>query len=96
MDRDPRCARRLIDDALDALATATSELRELARGIHPAVLTEGGLEPAISGLAARVSVPVEIEGPPQERLAADIEATAYFLIAGALTNNVRHADARDY
>jgi PAS domain S-box-containing protein len=83
----------LLDEAMDDLAEATAELRELARGIHPAVLTEGGLEPALTGLAGRVPLPVRLAVPPV-RLPASVEATAYFVVAEALTNAARHAQAR--
>jgi PAS domain S-box-containing protein len=91
--RDPAQALALIDEAMDELAAATAELRELARGIHPLVLTEGGLEPALAGLAGRANLPVAITGPPGERLPAEVEATAYFVVAEALTNLTRHARA---
>src|SRR4051794_14526566 len=57
-EHDPAALPRLLDEAIAELAAATAELRELARGIHPVVLTEGGLEPALSGLAARSPLPV--------------------------------------
>jgi PAS domain S-box-containing protein len=84
---------QLLDEAIDDLATATASLRELARGIHPAVLTEGGLEPALTVLSARVPVPVTITGVPSTRLPHPIEATAYFVVAEALTNVARYAGA---
>ena len=93
VDRDARGAADLLDGALDELAAATAELRELARGIHPVVLTEGGLEPALAGLAGRFPLPVAIDGPPPERLPPEVEATAYYVIAEALTNVARHARA---
>ncbi len=93
LDTDPALAAELLDEAIEDLATATRELRELARGIHPAVLTEGGLEPALTSLSGRVSVPVTVERVPQERLPAAVEATAYFVAAEALTNVTRYADA---
>jgi signal transduction histidine kinase len=83
----------VLDAAIDELAAATAELRALARGIHPAVLTERGLEPALAGLAGRVPLPVHMIGPPAERLPAGVEAAAYFIVAEALTNVVRHARA---
>ena len=91
---DPAEAAELLDEAIDDLAAATGELRELARGIHPAVLTEGGLEPALAGLAGRVPVPVVLADVPEGRLPAAVEATAYFVVAEALTNVARSADAR--
>jgi PAS domain S-box-containing protein len=93
VDRDARGAADLLDGALDELAAATAELRELARGIHPVVLTEGGLAPALAGLAGRFALPVAIEGPPPERLPPEVEATAYYVVAEALTNVARHAGA---
>jgi PAS domain S-box-containing protein len=93
LDDDPRAARRLLADAADELSVALKELRELARGLHPAVLTERGLGPAVESLASRVPVPVEILETPTERLAEPIEAAAYYLIAEALTNVARHAHA---
>jgi PAS domain S-box-containing protein len=94
LDSDPAQARELLDAALDGLSAATSELRELARGIHPAALSNGGLRPALEALVSRSSVPVLLGDVPDERLPAAIEATAYFTIAEALTNAARHADAR--
>ena len=91
---DPAMAAELIDEAIADLATATGELREFARGIHPAVLTEGGLEPALTGLARRMPMPVVIERAPSERLPSPVEATAYFVAAEALTNVARHAGAK--
>jgi signal transduction histidine kinase len=93
LDDDVAQAGRLLDRAIEDLATASHELRELARGIHPVVLTEGGLEPALAGLAARVTMPVAISGLSPERLPAEVEATAYFVVAEALTNVMRHAGA---
>src|SRR3954471_6466970 len=92
-DEDPAEVPRLLDEAIDELAAATAELRELARGIHPVVLTEGGLEPALAGLAARSALPVIIAAAPRARFPAHVEATAYFVIAEALTNTIRHARA---
>jgi signal transduction histidine kinase len=82
-----------IDELSERLATALAELRELARGIHPAILTDRGLEPAIQSLADRSSVPVESLVNVPERLPAAIEAAAYFLVAEALTNVARYAEA---
>ncbi len=92
-EKDPAMAAELLDEAIEDLATATAELRELARGIHPAVLTEGGLEPALAGLARRVPVRVTLAATPERRLPAPVEVTAYFVVAEALTNVARHAGA---
>ena len=84
----------LVDQAIRELGDATAELRELARGIHPAVLTQGGLRPALKALTRRVPVPVDLTHIPEGRWAAPVEATAYFVVAEALTNIARYADAQ--
>jgi len=73
---------------------ATDELRELARGIHPPVLTDRGLVPALEALASRAPVPVEMEAQTQERAPDAVEAAAYFVVSEALTNVARYAGAR--
>jgi signal transduction histidine kinase len=90
---DPDAVRGLIDDAIVELGEATAELRELARGIHPAILTDRGLDAAVNALAGRASVPVEVGALPSERLAAPVESTAYFVVAEALTNVARYSQA---
>jgi PAS domain S-box-containing protein len=94
LDDDPDAARELLAGASDELTLALEELQELARGLHPAVLTERGLGAAVESLADRVLVPVEIVETPSGRLAEPIEAAAYYLIAEALTNVAKHAQAR--
>jgi PAS domain S-box-containing protein len=93
LDDGPEQASELLDAALDDLGEAIGELRDLARGIHPAALTEGGLRPALEALAARSTVPVRLVAVPDARFAAGVEATAYFVVAEALTNAARHAAA---
>jgi PAS domain S-box-containing protein len=93
VEDDPESAGPFLERLGDELAAASSELRELARGIHPAVLTDRGLQPAISALAARMPVPVECLGVPSDRLPARAEATAYFTVAEALTNVAKYAQA---
>ncbi|HWC85653.1 MAG TPA: GAF domain-containing protein [Solirubrobacteraceae bacterium] len=82
----------LVADALEQAETSNAELRELSHGILPASLTRGGLRVGISSLISRLDVPVEAHVPAQ-RFAAEIEATAYFMVAEALTNVVKHAHA---
>ncbi len=82
-----------LDDTSDELKSAIDELRELARGIHPALLTEEGLGVAVAALARRASVPVEVEVDLDGRLPAAVEATGYYVVAEALTNVARHARA---
>jgi PAS domain S-box-containing protein len=93
LDGDPNAARNLLIGAADELAVALEELRELARGLHPAVLTEHGLGAAVETLASRVPFRVEVVETPSERLAEAIEAAAYYMIAEALTNVAKHAQA---
>jgi signal transduction histidine kinase len=93
LERDPEGARELLDEAAVELDSATSELRELARGIHPAVLSERGLPAAVKALAARVPVPVQIVETPDERLPPVVEIAGYYVIAEALTNITRYAHA---
>jgi len=90
---DPAAAAPFLDDLGRELQEASAELRELARGIHPSVLTDRGLSPAVAALASRAPVPVEIVDLPDGRLAADIEACAYFTVAEALTNVAKYAEA---
>jgi signal transduction histidine kinase len=90
---DPVAMRNLADEAIRELIEATAELRELARGIHPAVLTDLGLKAAVNALAGRAQVPVEVRAVPEERLASAVESTVYFVVAEALTNVTRYAQA---
>jgi signal transduction histidine kinase len=83
----------LVDGIAKRLDVALGELRELARGIHPAILTQSGLEAAVGALGQRATLPVEIDMAVQRRLPAPVEAAAYFLVAEALTNVVRYARA---
>ncbi len=89
----PRCGAELVDASLEELNEATGELRELARGIHPAVLTDRGLEAAINGLARRSPVPVELVETPDDRLPSSVESAVYFVVAEALTNVARYSQA---
>jgi signal transduction histidine kinase len=93
LDDDPAAAAEMLDEASAELARATEELRELARGIHPAVLSDRGLEAAVESLAKRAPLPVELDASVDERLPEPVEAAAYFVVAEALTNVVRHAGA---
>jgi signal transduction histidine kinase len=93
IDTNPVEAAEFLDAAVDALTDATAELRELARGIHPVVLTEGGLRPALQALVERSSIPAKLTAAPERRFAAGIEAAAYFVVAEALTNAARYSEA---
>jgi signal transduction histidine kinase len=91
---DTQEAAALLDASLEELNQATRELRELARGIHPAVLTDRGLDAALNGLAGRSPVPVELVQMPDERLPSSVESAVYFVVAEALTNVARYAQAQ--
>jgi PAS domain S-box-containing protein len=93
IETDADGAAALLDEAIDELLGATSELRELARGIHPAILTDRGLSAALKALAARAPLPVEIECDVTDRLPPPVEAALYFVAAEALTNVARYANA---
>src|SRR6185295_17926562 len=93
LERDSGAAGSRLVAAREELRLATSELRELARGIHPAVLTQIGLVPALRTLVRRAPLPVGLEYSSEERCPAPVEAAAYFLVAEALTNVARYAEA---
>jgi PAS domain S-box-containing protein len=91
--KDPDSAGPFLERFAEELAGASEELRELARGIHPAVLTDRGLGPAIEALVSRATVPVEVLEVPDARLPPVAETTAYFTVAEALTNVAKYANA---
>jgi signal transduction histidine kinase len=93
LEKDPPAARKTLIAAQDQLAQGLDELRELARGIHPAVLTERGLGPALHALVKRAPVRVDVIEMPEERLAGPVEAAAYYVAAEAITNVVKYARA---
>jgi signal transduction histidine kinase len=92
VDGDPEAMREL-EAARNELEQALEELRELARGIHPSVLSDRGLDAAVEGLAHRAPLPVEVEGTAGERLPDRVESAAYFVVAEALTNVAKYAQA---
>ncbi|MDL4814412.1 sensor histidine kinase [Actinomadura opuntiae] len=93
LDADPEGARALIEQAHAGTREAITELRDLARGIYPAILTDRGLDPALSGLAGRAPVPVEVDVDLPERPPAAVESIAYFIVAEALANVAKYARA---
>src|SRR5919108_2625806 len=90
---DPEAAE-LVRQAGEEAGHALTELRDLARGIHPAILTNRGLRAALDDLAARATVPVEITATPDERLPEPVEAAAYFVVSECLTNVSKHSSAQ--
>jgi signal transduction histidine kinase len=93
LESDPDTARELLSTAQSELVRGLEELRELARGIHPVVLTERGLGPAVQALAARAPLPVDVTTVPDERLSAPVEAAAYYVVAESITNVAKYANA---
>jgi signal transduction histidine kinase len=91
-DSDPEEARRMVEASRAELDQALAELRELARGIHPAILTDRGLGAALEALAERSPVPLDVRAPA-ERLLGPVEAAAYYIVAEALTNIAKYAQA---
>jgi signal transduction histidine kinase len=85
--------RAQLANVADELAAATDDLRELSHGIHPAILSEGGLVPALKTLARRSVVPVELEVDGPARLPEQVEVAAYYVVSEALTNTAKHARA---
>ena len=92
-EREPSRARALVEDALDHAQTAVDELRNLAAGIHPSVLSDRGLTAALETLADRSPVPVELDAALERRLPMAVETTAYFVVAEALTNVAKYSGA---
>jgi signal transduction histidine kinase len=82
-----------LDDVADELDGVLADLREIARGLHPAALAAGGLRPAIRALARRSAVPVRLDIRADRRLAEEIELAAYYVVAETLTNVAKHAQA---
>ncbi len=92
VETDPAAAVSIINASREELAAALDELRELARGIHPAVLTDRGLAAALETLMTRTPFPVDLEAP-QQRLGPAVEAAAYYVVSEALTNIAKYAQA---
>jgi signal transduction histidine kinase len=82
-----------LDRVADGLVNVLDDLREMARGIHPAILAEGGLAPALKALARRSTVPVQLDVQTTARLPERVEVAAYYLVSEALTNAAKHANA---
>ena len=94
LETEPGEAARLLDRSRDELAEALRELRDLARGIHPAVLADRGLVAAVEALAGRAPLPVEVVSAlPDRRLPDQVALSAYFVVSEALTNVAKHAAA---
>ncbi|MDJ1133725.1 sensor histidine kinase [Streptomyces iconiensis] len=90
---DPQAGARMVDDAHGEVKLALQELRDLARGIHPAILTDRGLGPALTALGGRCTVPVRVHTDLEERPAAAIEGIAYFTVSELLQNVSKHSAA---
>ena len=90
---DPDAAEQLLEGAAEELDHALKELRELARGIHPAVLSDRGLPAALDSLAGRSPVPVEVAAAPSGRLPEPVELAAYYVVSEALANVAKYSEA---
>lgn len=95
MDSDPEAAKHLVDEAHREAKLAMVEIRNLVQGIHPAVLTDRGLDAALSALAGRCPAPVAVIVEVDQRPPAVVESAAYFLVAEALTNVAKHSAATE-
>ena len=95
LSEDPSAAEAMLAGVGEDLKLALEELRELARGLHPAVLSDRGLEPALHFLASRAPFPVTIVGVPALRLDEGVEAAIYYVVAESLTNAAKHAAASE-
>jgi len=84
-----------MSSAVVGLSAIAAELREISRGIHPAILSRGGLGPAINGLARRSAIPVELDVRVKSRMPEQVEVAAYYVVAEALTNAAKHARASE-
>jgi signal transduction histidine kinase len=89
----PEPVRQVIEQAHDEATEALAELRQLVRGLHPAVLDDRGLDAALSGIAANAPLPVRLRVDVPTRCAPGVEAVAYFVVSEALTNVAKHAGA---
>ena len=94
-DTDPEAARATVTEALAQTRQTLDELRALSRGIAPPILVDRGLQAALTALASRCTVPVELDAPELARLDPALESTAYFVVAEALTNVAKHSNASE-
>ena len=95
LDTDPAAARRLIEESHEDAKAILTELRDLVRGIHPAVLSDRGLDAAISAIAGRSPIPVAVDVDLHDRQPDEVEGTAYFVVVEALTNVAKHSGATE-
>ena len=93
MESDPETAREILNSSHERAKRVMTEMRELVRGIHPAVLTDRGLDAAVSAVASRSPIPVDVAVNLPERLPEEVDGTAYFVVVEALTNVAKHSNA---
>jgi signal transduction histidine kinase len=93
VDSDPERAKELVSEAHAEAKGIVTELRQLARGIHPAVLTDRGLDAAVSALAGRSTIPIDVDVRLEGRIGREAEAVSYFVVAECLTNIAKHSGA---
>ena len=92
---DPEAARATVAEALSQTRETLDELRALSRGIAPPILVDRGLQAALTALAGRCTIPVDLDAPQLDRLEPALESTAYFVVAEALTNVAKHSHANE-
>src|SRR5262249_43223044 len=95
LESDPEASKKLVDEAHREAKLAMAEIRNLVQGIHPAVLTDRGLDAAVSALASRCPIPVAVLVDMDRRLPDAVGATAYLVVAESLTNVAKHSVARE-
>lgn len=95
MPADLHPLREQISDIVTGLTGVSQDLQEISRGIHPAILSKGGLAPALKSVARRSAVPVELDVAVDRRLPESAEVAAYYVVAEALTNATKHAQASE-
>jgi signal transduction histidine kinase len=95
MPAEQQALRRQIADVVAELSATAENLREISRGLHPAVLSEGGLRPALNALARRSALPVVLDVQVGSRFPQQVEVAAYYAVAEALTNASKHAHASE-
>ena len=93
MSPEDEAVRKQLDNVINGLADLYTNLQELSRGIHPAILSKGGLGPALRALARRSVVPVSVDVDVDRRLPESVEVAAYYVVAEALTNAAKHSQA---
>ena len=94
IDRDPERAKELIGNARSKVQGSIGELRQLGRGLHPAILEDRGIDAALSAVVSGSSIPISVQVDPDLDLSTDVSETVYFVANEAIANVLKHAEAR--